>query len=342
MSNNIQSKKKNAALQLALNMGVFDFIPNIFSRTLTVLNYHRIENVMADGFSTFKPNISATPEMFDLQMDYLARKYNVVSAADVVRWIKDDVELPPRAALITFDDGYHDNYKNAFPILKKRGLPAVIFIASNYMGEMVPFYWDLIAYCFHKTQKDYLDNPFLGLFSWNDNAAKDSIVSQVVELVKSLPEMDKLKVIDSFPGLMDVSVSNDAFAGMFLSWPNVRELNENGIEMGAHTASHPILTRISPDEARIEIIKSKNRIEEEIGCQVHSFAYPNGQPADFDANVIKAVQDSGLRAAYTLLPGPTRFDTVKKRPFQIRRIFLSHKDTFSKFAGKLSGLSRLG
>lgn len=340
MSNKMKGNKKEIVLQMALKMGLFDLVLRVFPRTLTVLNYHRIDDPHTEGFSTFKSNVSATASMFDLQMKYLEKKYNVVSATDVVRWVRGDAQLPPRAALITFDDGYYDNYKYALPVLKARRLPAIIFLASNYMGSSVPFYWDLIAHCFYKTDKDYLDIPSMGSYSWKDDASKGAVAKQIIEALKSMRELDKVKVVDSISALLDVSPSKDTFEGMFLSWSEVREMVENGIEMGAHTASHPILTRISPDDAKAEIIRSKNRVEEETGAPVHSFAYPNGQQTDFNADVIKAVQDSGLQAAYTLLPGPTRFDTVKKEPFQIRRIFLSHKDTFPKFVGKLSGLSR--
>ncbi|MDX1378817.1 MAG: polysaccharide deacetylase family protein [Anaerolineales bacterium] len=274
-------------------------------------------------------------------MANLTENYNVVSASDVTAWVVEDRPLPPRAALVTFDDGYFDNYSNAYPILRKRNLPAVIFLASDYMESATPFYWDLVAHCFFMSQKDHLDFPSLGNFSWSDEASKDAVVRQVVEILKAKPERDKKRLSDSFPKLLNVSVSDEVFKGMFLSWSQVREMRANGIEMGAHTASHPILTRIHPDDARAEIVKSKKRIEDEVKQPVHCFAYPNGQRTDYNDVVIRAVRDSGIQSAYTLLPGPTRFASIKKRPYQIRRIFLSYKDTLPRFAAKLSGLSRL-
>ena len=340
MSNN-QNTKKEALLQFVYKLGMHAVISRLFTNTLTVLNYHRIDNPHSQKFSAFKSNVSASPEMFNLQMAYLTNNCNVVSASDVTAWVAEDRPLPPRAALITFDDGYFDNYLNAYPILRKQNLPAVIFLASDYMESATPFYWDLIAHCFFMSRKDHLEIPSLGSFSWSDDASTDTVVRQVVEALKSKPEHDKKVLIDSFPGLLNVSISDDVFKGMFLSWSQVREMSANGIEMGAHTASHPILTRIHPDDAMAEIIKSKTRIEDEVKQPVHCFAYPNGQRTDYNDIVIKAVRDSGIQTAYTLLPGPTRFTSVKKRPYQIRRIFLSYKDTLPRFAAKLSGLSRL-
>jgi len=337
---NVRSKTKDSVLKLALKLGLYE-IGRLYPGTLTVLNYHRIENPNESNFSTFKPNISASPEMFDLQMEYLARHYNIVSANEVTAWITDGRSLPPKAALVTFDDGYLDNYSNAYPVLHRRGIPAIIFLASDYMESSTPFYWDLIAHCFISTRLDHVTIPKAGFLSWKDEASRDQVVRQVVERMKTLPESEKQGIVDAVPDLLNVSVSNDHFRGIFLTWENIREMAASGIEMGAHTASHPILTRISLDLAKSEIVNSKKRIEEELNRRVTSFAYPNGQRSDFSDSVIDAVKSSDLQAAYTLLPGPTRLNTVKRFPYQIRRIYLSHKDSFPIFAGKLAGVTRI-
>ena len=126
-----------------------------------------------------------------------------------------------------------------------------------------------------------------------------------------------------------------------MSWSEARKLSENGIEMAAHTASHPILTRISLDEASVEILRSKRHVEAEIGKPVLSFAYPNGQSTDFNNEVMERVRRAGFEIAFTLLPGPTRLATVMKSPLSIRRIFLSYRDSFPRFAAKLVGLDRI-
>ena len=333
--------KKDAVLKLATKLGWHNFLQMLYPRTLTVLNYHRIDDPYCEDFSTFKPNVSALPEMFDLQMEYLARHYNIVSAIQVAAWVTEGHPLPPRSALITFDDGYYDNYKNAYPILRKRNLPAVIFLASNFMESKTLFFWDLIAYCFHNSQYDHLEIPAVGSFTWKDDVSRDLVVKRVIEILKTLPENEKKRLAGSFPEIMKVPISNDVFSGIFLSWDQVREMNAHGIEMGAHTASHPILTRVHPHDMKVEIVKSKNRIEEEIGRSLHSFAYPNGQRTDFDLDVIREIKTAGFQTAYTLLPGPTRIETIRNHPYQIRRIFLSYKDTFPRFVAKLSGLSRI-
>lgn len=333
--------KKDYLLKIADQFGLFDLARKKNPNLLTVLNYHRIEEPDRSDFSTFKPNISATPLMFEQQMDYLLKNYNVVSGADVTAWVRGGRALPPHAALITFDDGYYDNFKNAFPVLAERNLPAIIFLASDFIGGDSPFYWDLIAYCFNNSLMDHVSISPTISYSWNNKFSRDIVVGQIIELAKKMPEADKRKLVDAFPDKMDVSVPLNAFDGLFLTWDDVRALSVGGIEMGAHTASHPILTRVPIDKVEEELYKSKIRIEGEINSQVVSFAYPNGQPSDFNSAVIDRVKKVGFHTAYTLLSGPTRFSSVKKDPYQIRRIFLSYKDTLPRFAGKLIGLARI-
>jgi len=333
--------RRMQGLDLLQKTGIFEIAHKLSPNLLTVLNYHRIDDPFRMGFDTFRSNVSATPSDFARQMDYVAQRYNVISGTELADCVKKRRELPPRAAMITFDDGYYDNYSIAYPILKARNLPAIIFLATDYIGEKKPFYWDLIAFCFHHTKRDQAEFPHLGSQSWSDETSRNKAMQNWIAVLKKLSDAEKQDLVEKLPAILDVSVPQDAFANMMMSWAQAKELSENGIEMGGHTASHPILTRISPEEASTELVRSKQRIEEAIGKRVISFAYPNGQSNDFNVDLITRVRDAGFDIAFTLLSGPTRYSTVLKNPFAIRRIFLTHKDSFSRFTAKLAGISRI-
>jgi len=328
-------------LDLLQNAGIFEIAHKLSRNFLTVLNYHRIDDPLRDGFDTFRSNVSATPSDFARQMDYVAQRYNVISGAELVDYVKKRRKLPPRSAMITFDDGYYDNYTNAYPVLKERNLPAIIFLATDYIGEKKPFYWDLIAFCFYHTKRDKTEFPHIGLQSWIDDTSRNKVMQNWIAVLKKLPEAEKQSLVEKLPETLEITVPQDAFANLMMSWSNARELSEHGIEMGGHTASHPILTRISPYEASSELARSKQQIEDAIGKRVLSFAYPNGQASDFNADLITLVRDAGFEIAFTLLSGPTRYSTVMQNPFAIRRIFLTYKDSFSRFVAKLAGISRV-
>lgn len=334
-------KRSESSLLLFQKLGILDLTRKITPNLLTVLNYHRINDTVREDFDTFHPNVSATSSGFATQMDHVARKYNVISGTDLATFIKGRHQLPAHAAIITFDDGYYDNYANAYPILKSRNLPAIIFLATDFIGSHKPFFWDLTAYCFFHTKKEQAQFPLLGAQRWADRPTRGVVMQRLIEALKKVTDMEKQKIIEKLPQILGVDVPDDAFKNLMMSWSNAKELSENGIELGAHTASHPILTRISLDKTSKELLNSKGRIEAEIGKRVVSFAYPNGQTSDFNNEVVDRVQRARFEIAFTLLPGPTRRITVRKNPLTIRRIFLSYTDSFPRFAAKLTGLDRI-
>jgi peptidoglycan/xylan/chitin deacetylase (PgdA/CDA1 family) len=125
-----------------------------------------------------------------------------------------------------------------------------------------------------------------------------------------------------------------------MDWDQVREMQRNGIEFGAHTVHHPILTNIPSGQARDEVVESKHRIEEELGQSVLGFAYPNGQASDLNQQIEKIVAEAGVRAAFTLLNGPSSQGEVRRNPYAIRRVFISHRHSIADYALLLSPLNR--
>jgi peptidoglycan/xylan/chitin deacetylase (PgdA/CDA1 family) len=225
--------------------------------------------------------------------------------------------------------------------LQARQLPAIIFLATDYIGQSRPFFWDLVAYCFHHTNRDHADLPLVGWRQWRDAASRTTVMDNWLAGLKKLPDDDKWAAVHQLPQILDVAVPDDAFAGMCVSWDQVRTMVASGIEMGAHTQSHPILTRVPLERARTEVQGSKARIEAEINQPVTSFAYPNGLPSDFSPALQAMLPEIGLTAAFTLEPGPTRQSTARRAPMAIRRVFVGNRDTLPRFAAKVVGLSRL-
>lgn len=329
-------------LDLAFRLGVFESARLLHARSLTVLNYHRIDDFDSPDFDLFRPNVSAAPETFAQQMDYLRARYNVISLERLAAWLRGEAALPPRAALITFDDGYADNLQHAFPILKARGLPAVIFLTTGFLETARPFYWDWVAYCFHHTRRQAVSLPLLGERRWNSPKQRERVMREWVETLKRLPDDQKNALIAELPALLQVDLPAARFAGLYLTWEQVRAMRREGIEFGAHTVSHPILTRIPLEQVRRELTESRRKIEQETGQPVLALAYPNGQAGDVSPAVVEAAREAGFSLAFTLLPGPTRYQTVRRSPFTIRRIYIGNTDTLPRFAAKLSGLARLG
>lgn len=312
----------------------------LFPKSLTVLNYHRIDR-LENNQAMFQPNISASPEAFDEQMAFIARWYRVISLQELTDWLLHNKTLPSHAALITFDDGYLDNYTNALPVLKKYNLPAVIYLTSGYIASNRPFYWDLASYCFFHTQADRVRFPNNTERVWKSTKEKNEILKVWIESMKTLQEDEKQKWVSSLPEVLGVSIPHHVFSNVMLNWQQVREMRSSNIEFGAHTINHPILTRISLEQARREIIGSKEKIEKELGEAVTSLAYPNGMKADFNKDIANLAKEAKLSTAFTLLSGPTSYSKVKQAPYTIRRIFISHRHTMSHFSILASPFNRI-
>jgi peptidoglycan/xylan/chitin deacetylase (PgdA/CDA1 family) len=335
-----RSSLKRTVLNLAYETGLIRAGRGFWKRSLTVVNYHRINDPQRSGFDSFKPNVSATPEDFDRQLDYLARWFNVVSLKEIVAWLDGREELPSYAALITFDDGYLDNYTSAFPVLRKYNFPALIFLTTGHIGTDTPFYWDMAAYCFSHTRSDYLTFPDGRVEHWSSREELDQVTRNWIEHMKILRQVEKQTYVQNLPVSLGVSIPAGYFQKLMMDWDQVREMQGGGLEFGAHTVHHPILTRISSERVREEVLGSKSRIEAEIGEPVLGFAYPNGQASDLNEEIEKIVAESGIRAAFTLQNGPSPQGEVKRNPYAIRRIFISHRHSLAEFAMLLSPINR--
>ncbi|GAB5492284.1 MAG: polysaccharide deacetylase family protein [Phototrophicaceae bacterium] len=300
---------------------------------LTVLAYHRITDIHADDFYGLASNVSATPEDFDAQMTFIGNNFNVISLDQLREFILNDTALPKRPLLITFDDGYRDNYDNALPILKKHGFPAVIFTVTGRMTDPLPLWWDMCAQAFRETTLKTADLPYIGVREISE-ASQD----EFIEVIKTHPTKQMDESIEKLCTALEVTPSKEA---LFFGWDEVRELVANGVACQPHTVNHPIMTRIDLAQRIEELTQSRDDLLQHTEQIVDTFAYPNGSPVDYDKETILALRDLGYKIAVTLSPGPERLETVKRYPLQIRRVYLSNRDTLDIFATKVMGIPAL-
>lgn len=303
---------------------------------VTVLAYHRVIEHSRPGFDTYRTNVSADPRGFEEQMQWLVKNFDPIGIGDLAA-ARRGGSLPDRPVLVTFDDGYRDNYDHAWPIARSLGVPLTIFLATDHVDTSSPFYWDLAAYCFHHSPRQEAFLPILGRRSLED----PRLVDEWIASAKALPESDKLRAVAQLPETLDVEVHDGAFDDTLLTWDQVKEMQAHGVDFGAHTCTHPILTKVDALEARRQILDSKAAVEERTGTAAIGFAYPNGLQNDFDGPAIDAVGEAGFELAFSLLPGPNRMRDIVVRPFQVRRTYVYWGDHLSRFVAKVNGLARM-
>jgi peptidoglycan/xylan/chitin deacetylase (PgdA/CDA1 family) len=325
----------------AMCAGMLRMLSEAWRDRLVVLAYHRIAEATAADFAGLRANVSATPEGFGRQLDLLQGWCNVVPLAAVVDWLERGTRLPPRAALITFDDGYRDNLLFAWPALKARSLPAVLFLATSCVGSAQPFWWDLVASAFASTSKTRADLPLLGACQLHDSASRDRVLGRWCDMAKKLPADAVPAAAQELLRRLGVVAPQGSMADLYLSLDEVRRLVSEGMAIGAHTVSHPALSRVSLARARTEARESKAWIERTTGQTVEAFAYPFGGSAHYLPEHGPMLAEEGFRVAFSLRSGPQSLSAVRRERMAVRRVTISHKDDLLRFAARLVGLERM-
>ena len=307
------------------------------SRRLTVLAYHRIARTTDPGFTGYAGNASADPDEFSEQIGWVKEHYNPVTLGEVADAVAGG-SLPPRPLLVTFDDGYRDNLTTALPVLKRHGVPATVFLATDHIGTDRPFWWDRAAWCLSVAPAQQVRLPLTGLVNLTGDRTR--LIRSWVQQAKHVPDDEMRTAVESLPVLLGVVERPAEFGRAILGWDDVATMAADGVEFGAHTCSHPILTRMPPPLAAAEVAGSVRRVAEAIGRTPIGFAYPNGHRGDLDDVIEAAVAAAGIRLAFTLAPGPARWSAVVRRPLRIRRVYVHHGDGLDRFVAKVAGVPR--
>ena len=295
-----------------------------------ILAYHRV-----NPRYEFPSDVPLTSlEDFEEEIRYLTRKYRVIPLMELCRNLTNPDRIPSDAVVITFDDGYRDNYRYAYPILQKYGAPATIFLATGHIGSGTPFWWDRLGYAVHKTAQERLSLNGLGAYSLKTDRERTVALRTISAKLKRLPDDEKNLAIEELVRRAGLDAPLELGREIVLSWDEVREMARNGISFGAHTEHHPILTRLSPDEARREIVQSQRRIQEKLDVPVNTFAYPNGWPKDYNEEIKSVLKENRFICAVAY--APSRLVHQGTDPFDLGRI--SARSSLAMFHLSVSGV----
>lgn len=315
-------------------------------RSATVLMYHRVTSehpAEKNGAS----GISVSSKTFEKHLRFLKNHFRVISQSEYLRYLEQRVDFPPGSVLITFDDGWRDNYDHAYPALKKEGLPAVVLPASGFIGSSELFWQDRLRRCLGelRNRDGATDEQRMRLFRicnspefrqavLADNSGLPAAVNSCIQVFKKKPVEEAEKIIAGLEKLTDQGGARFK-RRRFLSWPELTEMSENGIDIGSHGMTHAILTAIG-DPGRIarEIAGSRQILEFGLSRKVRLFSYPNG---DFNRDISEAVRRSGYAAAFGTARG---VNACTDDPYQMKRMNI-HEDmagTEPMFLARAAGL----
>jgi len=275
---------------------------------LSILIYHR---VLPEYDWLNRSEAYAT--LFNRQMAVLAKNFNVLPLSEAISALPKGA-LPARAVSITFDDGYADNAEIALPILQRWGLSATFFISTGYLdgGCM----WnDVVKEALRIAPGPTLDMTDIGLDQYiiSTEDQRRTAIKQLLSAFKYLPQKERDTRVKDLADKVGAKFP----ANLMMCPDQVRLLSQAGMEIGGHTVTHPILSRLDRPSARAEIAEGKEYLESLTGVPVHLFAYPNGQPGqDYDTDSIRMIKELGFDAAVSTAWGVARADSD---PFQLPR-----------------------
>lgn len=301
---------KNALLNLLQVGGAFAACRWAYRRRALILTYHR--------FSECEDGARISARAFEEQLEYLSAHYTLVPLSQMAGKLTGRQPIPSRMAAVTIDDGYQDAYDIAFPLLRKYRVPATVFVVSDFVAGRIWLWTDKARYLTERAvggrQVITIDGQFLEL-DLSRAATRAAAARKINAALKLLPEQTRDAALARLGCELKVSLPEQPppeFGS--ICWQQAREMAANGVEIGSHTATHPILPRLGDERLQQEMRQSKEHIETELGRKVETFCYPNG---DTDLRVRCEIERAGYSCAVTTEAG---WNDEQSDPLALRRI----------------------
>lgn len=309
------SKRQKVARAFKL-FKIFDIAKLGVAQQIFIFNFHRISEspIVQTCFddSLFGPDV----ETFRAHMKSLAKNADPISEKDLLDFSLNGKKLPKRSFMITFDDGYKDNYDLAFPVLKELGLPAMFFVPTQAVEERRLGWWDLINWCLKTTNKKtihilnknlFIEKPFLHLSE------------TFTQLIKTNPQIKPYTLVAELAKACEVELpSKEICSAELMTWEDLKTVQKHNIAIGSHTHTHRVLSCLSLEEQRNELTKSKQILESKLNSPIHSIAYPVGGYEHFHDQTMNVAKECGYQFAFSFLTGSNHLNELNH--FDIKRI----------------------
>ncbi len=314
--------KHSALSKIALSTGLLSLAIKFQQHSLSVICYHHIfgddERVPPDFYDLGETHYASA---FKKQIQWLNRNTHVLSMDDLLQILAGETTIKGPYSMITFDDGYLNNYKQAFPLLKSEGVPATFFIPAGLINDRRLGWWDEIAYLVHHSKKDSIEvvNKH---FKLGNHAG--STMNQLNELVQFDSSLDLEHFFTDLSEVCEVErPGSDVADKQLMTWAHLKEMSQQGMNISSHTLTHEVLSRISEEKQHHELETSKRLIEKEIQKPVEALAYPVGTHKHFTETTKQLAEQVGYKVAFSFCTGSTNH-CQKLSPFDIKRASARH------------------
>ncbi len=305
------------------------------NKHLLVLTYHRVgscEELWPDAIGLAE----CTAGQFEREMVWIKEHCQVLDLRTALRVFHQEVRCPNRAVLVTFDDGYREDLFRIRPCLKHLEIRPVVFLSTDFIDTSRRFFWDRIAACLQLTEKMQLNLDEVKSGSWKLSTIKERMraAEVITRFAKGLDNEERDGLIAKLEFLLQVPSTEYAPHPLVLSWDEARELQDT-FDFGAHTESHPVLSRISKARALRELRRSKSIVEKELGDPCLSMAIPFGRREDYSLEVLRMADEAQYELVFLLEDALRPVERVGEA-FVVDRIALSNRGGLATLALKVT------
>lgn len=277
---------------------------------LPILAYHRVLDVNnQQAYPNDIELVSASTSQFTGQVKWLSQNANPITFRKLGELLDAGKPIPKKSVIITFDDGFDDNYENAYRILKSFDVSATFFVSTGYIDHSETFWFDWVAHAVMTTDLASLELPHLGAYSNLDKGTdvRREVTKAILNGLKALTLDQQVAVLDKLELETGIPRSKtDIPDSRPLTSDQIREMAAGGMEFGSHGVSHRMLAKLSDEEIDFELRESKKILEELTGTDVVSVSYPTGGPRAFDKRVEEAASNLGYRFGCSYKRGMNR------------------------------------
>jgi peptidoglycan/xylan/chitin deacetylase (PgdA/CDA1 family) len=261
-------------------------------------------------------------------MTYLKKYYRVVPLSQMCRELEGGSVVPP-TIVITFDDGYRDLYTHAYPVLRRLQIPATIYLIGECMQTGMAPWYDRIFSSIHRVLDSSLEVTLdtTRTFKIDTPAERSSAAWQIVWYLRSLDDRDRRVWCQQFEQRTPLHAGE--IQGRMLDWQQVREMSQAGISFGAHTWTHPSVSRLSSDALDRELGETKVFLEAELNTEIADFAYPFGKNEDCSSLAETVLAKNKYRSAVTTSEG---INSSKTNVLKLRRLQIGEDASLPLFA----------
>ena len=290
-------------------------------RDVRILAYHRVLTLVdEDAFPFDAELVSASEAQFRAQMQVLARRFQPIRFSDLIAAIDGGPPLPARAVIVTFDDGYDDNYTRAYPILREAGVPAMFFVSTGHIDSGNVYAYDWLVHMILRTTATHLVIAEIDV----DVAIparpveRRALAAMLLDRLKWRRADKQSAIIARLEHAWSMPRTHGHPECRPMSWDQLREMRAGGMEIGSHGMWHNMLAKLTREAMRDEVAGSQRAIARELGAPPEVISYPVGGIDAFDDEVVRTAVEAGYRIGCSYASGTVRMPVTS--PFALKRL----------------------